>query len=86
MVTKIPIAKHAAATPAAVLALVSCLPVCSPMGIMAISAPRLKKPMPRMSSTAPTRNIISVASGMGVMVTHSANTISVTGSTAARDS
>lgn len=56
------------------------------MGIMAMSAPRLKKPMPRMSSTAPTRNIISVASGMGVMVTHSTNTISVTGSTAARDS
>ena len=77
-----PMAKHTAATPAGVRILVRWLPLCSPMGIMAISAPRLKNPIPTIKSTAPTRNISRVASDMGVMVTQSTNTISVTGSTA----
>ena len=66
--------------------LVNARPTCSPMGIMAISAPSVKKPMPMIKNTAPTRNSIRVDSSIGAMVMPSASTISVTGSTELRDS
>lgn len=61
-------------------------PTSSPMGIMAMSAPRVNSPMPTISSAAPARNSINGASGMGVIVTHRAITIKVMGSTALSDS
>ena len=61
-------------------------PTYSPMGVMEISAPRVKKPMPTISATAPTKKAISVPLGMGATVKHSASTSAVTGKTAWRDS
>ena len=51
------------------------------MGIMAISAPREKKPMPTISNAAPSRKSISVPMGMGASVKESSRTIMVIGST-----
>lgn len=63
------------------------LPTPSPMGIMAMSAPREKKPMPTISRMAPSRNIISVPTGIsGARVKLSASTMAVMGMTEERDS
>ena len=75
-----PITKQAATMSHSLFERVSCVPTCSPMGIMAMSAPSVKKPMPRMSSAAPARNSISVESSMGT------TTIRVIGMTALSDS
>ena len=68
------------------LDLVSWMPTFSPMGIIAISAPSVKSPMPTISRNAPIKKSMSVPVGMGVMVMHSSITIAVTGRTAASDS
>ena len=81
-----PITKQAATMSHSLFERVSCVPTCSPMGIMAMSAPSVKKPMPRMSSAAPARNSISVESSMGTTVMPSASTIRVIGMTALSDS
>ena len=63
------------------------LPTPSPMGIMAMSAPREKKPMPTINRMAPSRNIISVPTGIsGARVKLSASTMAVMGMTEERDS
>ena len=72
-----PITKQAATMSHSLFERVSCVPTCSPMGIMAMSAPSVKKPMPRMSS---------VESSMGTTVMPSASTIRVIGMTALSDS
>lgn len=58
----------------------------SPMGIMAISTPRVKNPIPIIRKAAPARNSISGSRGMGVMVIPRINTMQVTGSTDDKDS
>ena len=61
-------------------------PMASPMGIIAISAPREKRPIPRMSSTAPAKNSSTVPMGMGTTVTLRASRMAVMGSTEERAS
>ena len=61
-------------------------PACSPMGVMAASAPRVKKPMPRISSTAPARKASSASTGRGATVRQRTSTMAVMGSTEARAS
>ena len=53
----------------------------TPIGIMAISAPSEKKPIPMISSAAPKMNSISVPVGMGVSVKLRRRTINVIGRT-----
>ena len=62
-------------------------PTLSPMGIMAISAPREKSPIPTTRRMAPSRNIIRVPTGIsGARVKLSSSTRAVIGSTEERDS
>jgi len=61
-------------------------PAFSPIIIMDISTPSVKKPIPTVKRVAPTRNSISGSRGMGVMVMHRINTIHVTGRTDDKDS
>lgn len=62
-------------------------PTLSPMGIIAMSAPREKSPMPNTRRMAPSRNIISVPTGMlGARVKLSSSTMAVMGITEERDS
>jgi hypothetical protein len=51
------------------------------MGIIAISAPRVKKPIPMIRRDAPARNIRMVPVGMGTRRTLAIRTIAVMGST-----
>ena len=62
------------------------LPTACPKGIMDISDPSVKSPMPPISSTPPSRNAIIALLGTGAMVKPSASTISMMGSTEVRDS
>ena len=86
MVMATPMIKHASAISHTLVVLVSCTPTFSPMGIMAISAPSVKRPIPTINITAPVINIAMVDSGMGTTVMLSSSTTPVTGSTAASDS
>ena len=58
------------------------LPTRSPMGVMAISAPRVKNIIPITSITAPIIYSSIMPGEMGTMVKHSASTIMMIGSTA----
>ena len=51
------------------------------MGVMAISAPRLNIPMPRMTRAAPKMNPASAALGMGTDTKHSSMTSPMMGTT-----
>ena len=86
MVTSMPMTKQAARMSHSRRVRVRRVPTSSPMGIMAMSAPREKKPMPRMSRAAPARNRHRVERSTGTTTAHSASTMRLTGSTAARDS
>ena len=61
-------------------------PTRSPMGDMAISAPRLKNIIPTVRSTAPARKQSRIPEGTGTSAKHSTKTIPAIGSTAAVDS
>ena len=86
MVTTTPIKKLTATTTQSFRDRVIWTPTRSPMGVMAISAPRVKRPMPAISRTAPIKKASSVSVGTGEMVKHSASTMAVMGSTEARAS
>ena len=45
-----------------------CAPMRSPIGIIAISAPSEKSPIPKTSITAPIRNAMSILVGIGVII------------------
>ena len=81
-----PMMIHAMTMTGSFFALASCAPTFSPMGIMAISTPRVKNPIPIIRKAAPARNSISGSRGMGVMVIPRINTMQVTGSTDDKDS
>ena len=85
-VTMAPMMIHAMTMTGSFVALASCAPTFSPMGIMAISTPRVKNPIPIIRKAAPARNSISGSRGMGVMVIPRINTMQVTGSTDDKDS
>ena len=61
-------------------------PTRSPMGVMAVSAPRENRPMPRITITAPIRKASSVSVGMGATVKLRISTITVMGTTEAKAS
>ena len=61
-------------------------PTACPSGIMDISDPSVKSPMPMISMTPPSRNATMALLGTGAMVKHSTSTISMTGSTDVSDS
>ena len=56
------------------------------MGVMDISTPRVKKPMPPMSKMAPNRNRTNVPGSRGAMEMERRNTMAVMGRTEERDS
>ena len=58
----------------------------SPMGVMDISAPRVKNIIPAMTITAPTRKHSRILEVMGAMVKLNTITIPTTGRTAFKDS
>ena len=60
-VTMTPIRKPTAATTQSFLERVMAAPTRSPMGVMAVSAPRENRPMPRITITAPIRKASSVS-------------------------
>ena len=61
-------------------------PTFSPMGVMDISAPRVKNIIPAMTITAPTRKHSRILEVMGAMVKLNTITIPTTGRTAFKDS
>ena len=63
-----------------------CTPTPSPSGVIAISAPSWKKPMPTISIRAPVRNMTTLPSSIGIRKMLSIRTIPVIGSTAESDS
>ena len=85
-VTITPMAKKTRTTRAMFRVRVSREPMASPMGIIAISAPREKRPIPTISSTAPARKRSSVPMGIGIRVALRTRTMAVMGKTEERDS
>ena len=63
-----------------------CTPTPSPIGVIAISAPSWKNPIPTISMTAPVRNITMLPSSIGTKKILSIRTIPVIGRTAESDS
>ena len=69
------------------LDLVSPAPTCSPIGVMARSAPRLKSPIPIMRKTAHTQNAVSSVAVKSISgVNESTTTMRATGNTEINDS
>ncbi len=62
------------------------LPTLFPIGVIAVSAPSVKKAMPIISIAAPVRNDTSMLFGIGETVKQSTITIKVIGSTDVRAS
>ena len=81
IVTMAPMRKQMTATAISFHLPPSLRPICSPMGIMAMSAPREKNPIPTMSIAAPNRKSSSVPIGIGARVKLSKSTITVIGRT-----
>ncbi len=60
------------------------VPTFSPMGVMDISAPKVKNIIPTIRNTAPSRNASRIPGSSGAIVKHSTSTIAMIGSTAFR--
>ena len=61
-------------------------PTCSPIGVMDLSTPSVKSPMPKIIINVPARKEMKIEFGSGVTVKDSARMIKDTGRTDARDS
>ena len=81
-----PIKKPVSSTVSSFCILEICTPTPSPMGVIAISAPSWKNPIPIISINAPVRNITTLPSSIGIKNMLSISTIPVIGNTAASDS
>ena len=81
-----PIRKQTAIINQSRLVFVMCAPTCSPIGVIAMSAPSVKMPMPTIRQMAPTMNITNTSVGIGATVKHRIATIAVIGMTDFRDS
>ena len=68
------------------LLLVILVPIRSPIGVMAISAPRVKNIIPAIISTAPIRKHSRILGEMGATEKLSSKTIPIIGNTARKDS
>jgi hypothetical protein len=86
MVMIAPIRKQITTIASTLLLFTSLPPTPWPRGVMAVSAPSWKKPMPIISRTAPVRNNARVLICIGTSVTLKSKTIIVMGSTLDRDS
>ena len=73
--------KHTAQIAKTFLDFVSCSPTFSPMGIIAISAPRVKRLIPSTRKIEPTAKSASTEPDRGAMVKCSARTMTRIGST-----
>ena len=62
------------------------VPIFSPIGVIASSAPKVKNIMPMIRRTAPNRNKSNMLGGIGAMVKLNRITIPIVGSTAIRAS
>ena len=60
------------------------LPTRSPMGVMEISTPTLKKSIPTINRIAPIKNVIKILGGIGAIEKHRSKTIARIGRTAFR--
>ena len=58
------------------------VPVRSPIGVMDISTPTLKKSIPTISKPAPIKKVIRILGGIGAMVKQSNKTMASIGMTA----
>ena len=85
-VTSTPTRKNTAAIRDTRLLRASFRPNASPMGIMAMSAPKVIRPIPTTRSTAPAKNSSNVSRGTGDPVMASSKMIKLTGSTLERAS
>ena len=85
-VTAMPMARHTPMMRNVLFDWESFCPMAWPMGIMATSAPRVKRPVPAMRSAAPRMKRSNVPMGMGAIVNDRISTIAVIGRTAASDS
>ncbi len=81
-----PMIKQTAAISTMLLLLTSLPPTPCPSGVIAISAPSWKSPIPMIRRKAPVRNNTSVLISSGTSVTLKTRTIIVIGSTLERDS
>ena len=86
MVTTSPRMKHTTRGITTRRALLIFTPMASPMGIMDMSTPRVNRPIPTTSSTAPKRKSTMVPGVRGATVMLITITMAVMGSTEARDS
>ena len=86
MVIMIPITRPMAMIIHSLRVRVMALPAYSPMGVMAMSVPSVKSPMPKISMSAPKMNASSALLDTGIMKKQIRNTIIVIGSTDASDS
>ena len=86
MVIMIPKTKPEKMGQTACLDLLISMPMPSPMGVMARSAPRVKIPMPKIRSRAPNRKRTRVSAATGAIVILSISTIAVIGRTESSDS
>ena len=77
-----PSRKDSGITTHSFLLLVMLVPTRSPIGVIAISAPRVKNIIPRMMSTPPIRKHSRMLGDIGAMLKHSTRTIPMIGSTA----
>ena len=78
--------KHSTITTLIFLVLVSFVPIRSPIGVIAISAPSVKNIIPMIRRTAPTTKVIRTLFGMGAMLKHNTSTMPMIGNTAPNDS
>jgi hypothetical protein len=85
IVAKVPITKPAAKINHNFLEEERKEPICSPIGIMEASAPRVKKPIPRIKTKAPAKKSKRILKGMGTKKCN-IRTIKVIGRTANKDS
>ena len=86
MVMTAPIKKQMAMMMTTLLFLKILEPTPWPSGVMEISAPSWKKPMPTISRTAPIKKRATVPISSGTSTTLKMSTMSVMGSTLERDS
>ena len=85
-VTAKPRAKLTARISGRFLVFVRSVPILLPIGVIDISAPSEKKPMPVTTITAPIRKLSSRSEEMGATVMHRNATMSIIGSTELTDS
>ena len=81
MVIRIPTIKQIGMIIQIFLVFITVVPTYSPIGVIAVSAPSVNKPIPTVTNNAPTIKTKNIPLSMGAMVKHNAKTIAVIGKT-----